>query len=42
MGSEMCIRDRVLEDRLIADPAAADQVLSKFKLERTAPVEAAP
>ena len=32
----------VLEDRLIADPAAADQVLSKFKLERTAPVEAAP
>ena len=32
----------VLEDRLIADPAAADQVLSKFKFERTAPVEAAP
>ena len=32
----------VLEDRLIADPAAVDQVLSKFKLERTAPVEAAP
>jgi lipopolysaccharide export system protein LptA len=32
----------VLEDRLIADPAAADQVLSKFKLERTAPLEAAP
>ena len=32
----------VLEDRLIADPAAADQVLSKFKIERTAPVEASP
>ena len=32
----------VLEDRLIADPATEDQVFSKFKLQRTAPVEAAP
>ena len=27
----------VLEDRLIADPAFADQVLSKFKIQRSAP-----
>ena len=32
----------VLEDRLIADPATEDQVFSKFKLQRTAPGEAAP
>ena len=32
----------VLEDRLIADPAAADQVLSKFKIQRNAPVETSP
>ena len=32
----------VLEDRLIADPATEDQVFSKFKLQRTAPLEAAP
>jgi lipopolysaccharide export system protein LptA len=32
----------VLEDRLIADPAAEDQVFSKFKIQRTAPLEASP
>ena len=30
----------VLEDCLIADPATEDQVFSKFKLQRTAPLEA--
>ena len=32
----------VLEDRLIADPAAEDQVFSKFKIQRSAPLEASP
>jgi len=32
----------VLEDRLIADPATSDQVFSKFKIQRTAPLEASP
>ena len=32
----------VLEDRMIADPAPGDQVLSNYRIERTAPVEAAP
>ena len=32
----------VLEDRLIADPAASDQVFSKFKIQRTTPLEASP
>ena len=32
----------VLEDRLIADPAAEDQVFSKLKIQRTAPLEASP
>ena len=32
----------VLEDRMIADPAPGDQVLSNYRIQRTAPVEAAP
>ena len=32
----------VLEDRLIADPAAGDQVMSNFQIKRAAPLEAAP
>ena len=32
----------VLEDRMIADPAPGDQVLSNYRIERTAPVEASP
>ena len=32
----------VLEDRMIADPAPGDQVLSNYRIQRTAPLEAAP
>ena len=32
----------VLEDRMIADPAFGDQVMSKFQIQRSAPLEAAP
>ena len=32
----------VLEDRMIADPAPGDQVLSNYRIQRKAPVEAAP
>ena len=32
----------VLEDRMIADPAPVDQVLSNYRIQRTAPAEAAP
>ena len=32
----------VLEDRMIADPAPGDQVLSNYRIQRNAPVEAAP
>ena len=32
----------VLEDRMIADPAPGDQVLSNYRIKRTAPLEAAP
>jgi lipopolysaccharide export system protein LptA len=32
----------VLEDRMIADPAPGDQVMSNYRIQRTAPLEAAP
>ena len=32
----------VLEDRMIADPAFGDQVMSKFQIQRSTPLEAAP
>jgi len=32
----------VLEDRMIADPAFGDQVMSKFQIQRSAPLDAAP
>ena len=32
----------VLEDRMIADPAPGDQVMSNYRIKRTAPVEASP
>ena len=32
----------VLEDRMIADPAPGDQVFSNYRIQRTAPLEAAP
>ena len=32
----------VLEDRMIADPAFGDQVMSKFQIQRSAPLESAP
>ena len=32
----------VLEDRMIADPAPGDQVMSNYRIQRTAPVEASP
>ena len=32
----------VLEDRMIADPAFGDQVMSKFQIQRSAPLETAP
>jgi lipopolysaccharide export system protein LptA len=32
----------VLEDRMIADPAPGDQVMSNYRIQRTAPLEASP